>query len=137
MKLLNENKNISFVDRLQNPQNYGAMYQGKHIPKEGLLNFFKDVPEAEINTHLMSAEFDEQGNAYMFPLIQKGENGLIQFSETREGKRNALNKKKKNNNAILFNSFVSILPFVNATCGYITLIATPQVSLHFILSFYK
>lgn len=105
MKILNENKNISFIDRLQNPQNYGVMHQNKYIPKGGLLNFFENAPEAEINTHLMSAEFDEEGNAYVFPLIQKGENGLIQFSETREGKRNALNNAKKNNNAILFNSF--------------------------------
>ena len=47
MKILNENENISFIDRLQNPQNYGVMHQNKYIPKGGLLNFFENAPEAE------------------------------------------------------------------------------------------
>jgi hypothetical protein len=46
----------------------------------------------------MSAEFDENGNAYAFPMIVKIGDKLHKFEDTRE----ALNYNKKNGNVIQF-----------------------------------
>ena len=76
MQLLGENKNIPFVDRILSPQNYGVI----------------ENKDNTISTHLMSAEYDENGDAYAFPMIVKTENGLRKFNDPRE----ALNYNKKN-----------------------------------------
>jgi hypothetical protein len=84
MQLLGENKNIPFVDRILSPQNYGVI----------------ENKDNTISTHLMSAEYDENGDAYAFPMIVKTENGLRKFNDPRE----ALNYNKKIGNVMKFNT---------------------------------
>jgi hypothetical protein len=48
----------------------------------------------------MSAEYDENGDAYAFPMIVKTENGLRKFNDPRE----ALNYNKKIGNVMKFNT---------------------------------
>ena len=82
MQLLGQNKQVPFVDRILSPQNYGVI----------------NNPDKSVSTHLMSAEYDENGNAYAFPMIVKIGDKLHKFEDTRE----ALNYNKKNGNVIQF-----------------------------------
>jgi len=84
MQLLGANKDIPFVDRILSPQNYGVIKN----------------QDNSISTHLMSAEYDENGDAYAFPMIVKTENGLRKFNDPRE----ALNYNKKIGNVMKFNT---------------------------------
>jgi len=83
MGVLQENKNLPFVDRVLKPSNY---------PVPSLLD------ENRMQTHMMSAEQDEDGNWIVFPnvIMQKGK--YKKFKTVKSAIKNA----KKTGNLISF-----------------------------------
>ena len=80
-----------FQDRIANPQNYGVI----------------NNPDGSISTHRMSAEIDENGQAYAFPMIVQRDGELHQFEDPWE----ALEWNKANNNVQPFDSINEALEY--------------------------
>ena len=83
MKMLQRHKNVPFVDRILNPQNYPrpTIFDGKNR-----------------QTHFMAAEYDRDGNAFMFPMIILKDGEYAKFRDPRK----ALEYNKSIGNVIPF-----------------------------------
>jgi len=80
LQILKNNKDKPFVKRVLNPDN-------KYIEKDG-----------QKATHFMSAEIDDQGQAWVFPMIVIQDGQLVEFDDPFE----AMEYNKSKDNAIQF-----------------------------------
>tara|TARA_R100001463_G_scaffold16126_3_gene41955 strand:- start:4826 stop:5191 length:366 start_codon:yes stop_codon:yes gene_type:complete len=84
LNMLNKNKNIPFVDRVLNFSQY---------PNPTLFN-----KDNQMQTHLMSAGNDREGNWYVFPKVVFENGQYVEYKTEDEAFNNAI----KNNNFIPF-----------------------------------
>ena len=57
----------------------------RQIPFPGIKN-----PDGTVSTHSMAAEVDENGDWYVFPTVQPGEDGKLKRMELREAQAKAM-----------------------------------------------
>lgn len=95
MEGLLSTKNPMFVERINNPKNYGYI----------------DNEDGSISTHRMAAEIDEEGNVYAFPLIvQMPDGSLHQFEDPFE----AMDYNKSVGNVLPFDDIESALEYTKS-----------------------
>jgi hypothetical protein len=90
-EVLRENQNMPFVKRINDPGAYGVI----------------DNDDGSQSTHRMSAEIDEQGQAWAYPNIVQTPEGLKQFDDTWEAMRYNI----ESGNAIPFPDIDTALDF--------------------------
>tara|TARA_R110000796_G_scaffold215784_2_gene331806 strand:- start:907 stop:1260 length:354 start_codon:yes stop_codon:yes gene_type:complete len=90
-EVLRENQNMPFVKRINDPGAYGVI----------------DNDDGSQSTHRMSAEIDEQGQAWAYPNIVDTPEGLKQFGDTWEAMRYNI----ESGNAIPFPDIDTALDF--------------------------
>ena len=98
-EILENNPDVPFVKRINNPQNYPH-------PKKN--------EEGKISTHLLSAETDEDGNSWVFPTIVPEGYGYKRYANTKEDRTQALNDAKSSGNAIQFSNITDAVKFTES-----------------------
>jgi len=98
-QILVDNETVPFVDRIINPQNYPNPAKNK---------------DGSMSTHLLSAELDEEGTAYVFPtktykksMVRRPEHSYTQYDNNYE----ALDVAKTEGNVIKFKSIEEAVAF--------------------------
>jgi hypothetical protein len=89
--LMDDYSYLPFMDRINNPNNYDIVTND----------------DGSISTHRMSAEIDENGQAWAFPMIVQTDEGLHEYDDPFE----ALDYNKQTNNAIPFDSIDEALEY--------------------------
>jgi len=93
-QILVDNENVPFVDRIINPQDYPYPDENK---------------DGSISTHLLSAEVDEDGSAYVFPTKVYQDKGYKTYTENERFQ--ALEDAKAAGNAIKFDDIDKAVDF--------------------------